>query len=58
LREWAEDLLSERALNAEGFFDPAPIRSLWREHLSGARNGQYPLWDVLMFESWLAEQRR
>jgi asparagine synthase (glutamine-hydrolysing) len=58
LREWAEDLLSEQALNARGFFDPAPIRRLWRDHLSGARNGQYPLWDVLMFESWLAEQQR
>ena len=35
-----------------GDFQPAPIREKWREHLSGARNWQYPLWTVLMFQSW------
>ncbi|HYL32826.1 MAG TPA: asparagine synthase (glutamine-hydrolyzing) [Stellaceae bacterium] len=52
LKEWAEDLLGERRLAAEGVFDPAPIRAKWREHLSGARNWQYPLWTVLMFQAW------
>ena len=26
---------------------------MWQEHLSGKYNHQYPLWDVLMFGSWL-----
>ncbi|HKR20146.1 MAG TPA: asparagine synthase C-terminal domain-containing protein, partial [Stellaceae bacterium] len=54
LKEWAEDLLSERRLAAEGVFNPAPIRAKWREHLSGQRNWQYPLWTVLMFQAWKA----
>ena len=56
LRPWAEDLLSEARLQREGFFHPAPIRKKWAEFLSGQRNWQHPLWCVLMFQAWLAEQ--
>jgi len=52
LRDWAEALLDERRLREEGFFEPAPIRAKWDEHLSGRRNWQYHLWDVLMFQAW------
>lgn len=56
LREWAEELLNEDRLRREGFFYPQPIRQKWEEHLSGKRNWQYQLWDILMFQSWLEKQ--
>lgn len=57
LRDWTEELLNEKRLRREGFFRPEPIRQKWQEHLSGARNWQYYLWDVLMFQSWLENER-
>ena len=57
LRDWAESLLNESKLHEEGFFNPTPIRKKLAEHMSGDRNWQYHLWDVLMFESWLESQR-
>lgn len=56
LRDWAEALLDEDRLQREGFFHPAPIRALWREHLTGRRNRAYHLWDVLMFQAWLEKE--
>ena len=56
LRDWAESLLNETRLRREGYFDPIPVRQKWLEHLSGRRDWQHHLWNVLMFQIWLAEQ--
>ncbi|HLN24100.1 MAG TPA: asparagine synthase (glutamine-hydrolyzing) [Patescibacteria group bacterium] len=52
LRDWAESLLDETRLRDAGLIDPAPVRRLWAEHLSGRWNRQHLLWDVLMLEEW------
>lgn len=57
LREWAEDLLDEKRLREEGFFQSEPILEKWKEHQTGRRNWQYYLWDVLMFQAWLRNNR-
>jgi len=58
LRDWAEAYLAQDRLMQEGFLSPQPIRDKWSEHLSGKRDWQYYLWDVLMFETWLEEQKK
>ena len=58
LRDWAEALLDPARLRDEGFFAVAPIREKWQEHLSGRRDWQYQLWDVLMFQAWYATSLR
>jgi asparagine synthase (glutamine-hydrolysing) len=57
LRDWAEALLAGDRLRREGYFRPQPVRKAWAEHLSGDRNAEDLLWDVLMFQSWLEHWR-
>jgi len=52
LRSWADALLDQRRLAAEGIFYPEPIVQRWREHLTGAHDWHDPLWAVLMFQAW------
>lgn len=57
LRDWAEELLAPSALAASGLLEPAPIRAVWAAHQTGRANHQYPLWVVLMLQSWLLRAR-
>lgn len=57
LRDWVESLLDEKRLVREGYFNVHYIRNLWHTHLSGKHNHQSLLWNVLMFQAWLAESK-
>lgn len=54
LRDWAESLLEESALENSGL-NARAVRSMWHEHQAGA-DRQAMLWAVLMYQQW--EQRR
>ncbi|MBV2127804.1 asparagine synthase (glutamine-hydrolyzing) [Arsukibacterium indicum] len=56
LKSWAEALLDESRLKQQGLFNVKLVRKYWREHLSGARDWQYLLWNLLTFQSWLEQQ--
>ena len=57
LREWVEQLINKDRLYREGFLDVNMIHTKWEEHLSGRRNWQHWLWNVLMFQAWLEKQQ-
>lgn len=52
LRDWAEAQLDEKRLREEGHFDPAPIRTIWKQFQQGQRKWHTHLWGVLMFQAW------
>ncbi|MGG1946444.1 asparagine synthase (glutamine-hydrolyzing) [Trinickia sp. NRRL B-1857] len=57
LREWGESLINDCARSGDGLFNADEVRLAWQEHQSGARNWQYQLWDVLMFQAWHSQYR-
>jgi asparagine synthase (glutamine-hydrolysing) len=55
LKEWADDLLDEKAIKESGILTPKVVRQKWEEHISGKRNWHYQLWAILMFQAWYKE---
>jgi asparagine synthase (glutamine-hydrolysing) len=58
LKDWAENLLEEKRLNQEGFLNSNLVRNTWAEHLSGKRNWEGRLWNILMFQAWLEVEKK
>ncbi|MEW5733318.1 MAG: asparagine synthase (glutamine-hydrolyzing) [Thermodesulfobacteriota bacterium] len=52
LKPLLQDYLSPARIRAEGLFSPDLVEQTVREHLSGAKNHQYRLWALLMWEMW------
>jgi len=57
LKEWASDLLNSERLQKEGYLNYKLINQKWEMHQSGKYNCQQFLWNVLMFQAWLVEQK-
>ena len=58
LRERMErSVLGERLMDT-GYFEPATLHRMVRDHLSGARDFSAPLWSLLMFDAFLANAGR
>jgi asparagine synthase (glutamine-hydrolysing) len=55
LKEWADDLLNEKAIKESGILTPKVVSQKWEEHISGKRNWHYQLWAILMFQAWYKE---
>ena len=53
LKDWAEDLLSERALRNSDIFDVDMVRRIWKQHSSEQGNWRDHLWIILMYQGWL-----
>ena len=53
LKDWAENLLSEKKIEQDGYFNTEIIRKKWLEHKNNKYNWQNDLWNVLMFQAWI-----
>jgi asparagine synthase (glutamine-hydrolysing) len=57
LRPWAEELLSDTFLRAQGIFDAKNVRQAWAQHQCGWDNHAEMLWSILMFQAWWTATR-
>lgn len=53
LRPMVDELLSERQIRRRGYFDPAFVRRMIREHRSGRHDWSLQVWQFLTLELWL-----
>lgn len=58
LKDWSNELLDPVRLKNDALFNTEIIRKKWDEHQSGKRNWHYQLWDVIVFNLWLDEQKK
>lgn len=57
LRDWAESLIDPKTLSDQGLFHAGFINTCWQEHLTGKGSWHHGLWNILMFQAWLAENK-
>jgi asparagine synthase (glutamine-hydrolysing) len=55
LRPWAEDLLAPSTLRTQGLLAADEVRATWERHLSGHHDHTNEVWNLLVFQAWLAE---
>src|SRR5438309_6789692 len=52
LKEHMQSVLSPERIAGKGFFDPAAVKILIDEHLSGRKDNRKQLWTLFVFELW------
>jgi len=57
LKHWIDDLVAPETLRRDGYFDAAAIGARWQDHRNRTWDWGYALWNVAMFQSWLARER-
>ena len=57
LKEWANELLDEKKIKNGLFINSELISKRWKEHLNGESNWHYPIWNILMLQSWLEKNK-
>lgn len=55
LRPMCEELLDPSRVRQQGFFDPAYVARLVREHMTGRANHRKLLWTLIVFQLWLQQ---
>ncbi|MBI4656666.1 MAG: hypothetical protein HY746_07975, partial [Elusimicrobia bacterium] len=58
LKDSVREILAPSSLKKSGYLDPAYIENILTEHESGRRNLADQIYAAMMFELWLAAQRR
>jgi asparagine synthase (glutamine-hydrolysing) len=58
LREWADDMLSNKSLATCSYIDQAAVHDLWQAHRAGLSSEHWRLWPVLMFVQWSRRWKR
>ena len=57
LRDLVEEMLSERRLREDGFFEPAVVRRLIDEHAARRADHRKLIWTLLVFQLWYQHLR-
>ena len=53
LKQWAEELIDPKRIERDGYFNSSLVQKKWKEHLSGKKNWENLLWNILIFQLWL-----
>ena len=57
LSDWAIDLLNEKKIREDGYFNADIVTKKLTEHMKGQRNWHHQLWAILMFQQWLEQHK-
>ena len=57
MKEWAEELIDNKRIEQERYFNAQAVVEMWQQHLSGKFNRTHELWNILMFQAWLSNNQ-